>query len=144
MTSFSQPSTYWVPRISWLISSAGISLRIMSGPWRAASWDTSSGTRAFCLSTYLQQKTRSTVSFALEWIAIHAFWLMPSNWTGGQHYCMPFPPVALIPQIILKLKLDHTKLILIALAWSRHCFFSSLHSLSVQFSRRKTFRKEKR
>lgn len=43
-----------------------------------------------------------------------------------------FPPILIIPQVILKMKLDCAKLILVAPSWPKQCWFSDLLALSVQ------------
>lgn len=52
------------------------------------------------------------------------------NWESVLMYA--FPMIPLIPQLILKLKLNHTKLILIATIRLRQRWFSDLLSLSIQ------------
>lgn len=61
---------------------------------------------------------------------VNAFQL---NWGVALMYAFPTFPV--ISQVILKLKLDHDKLKLLALGWPRQCWFSTLLSLSVSLPR---------
>lgn len=116
-------------RIGCPITSAAVSPRVMNGSWKGVCWGPFWKNGAFWQLTCLQQKTKkkcsqfcSQVDFSTG-LLIDAFHL---NWELALIYMFPLIP------LILKLKLEHANLILIAPAWLRQCWLSDLHSLSIQ------------
>lgn len=64
---------------------------------------------------YLQQRTTKIfINFVPRWDSAQG--VFHPNWVEDLMYAFPVP---LVPQVILKLKLDHAKLTLIVLAWLR-------------------------
>lgn len=84
------------------------------------------------INLYAKRVTGNVTCSALEEASVQAPCPMPSisRWQVAPFYAFPLIPI--IPQVILKLKVDWTKLILIALACPRYCWFSNFLVLSVQ------------